>query len=517
MRNYINKVLKEFRKVYFIVIYKIALILLVIFFVAAEDILKKGDYYLETWQIEEAKELAKKLKGKKAEFLKSKIYFYEGNYKQSLEILERNNFKGAFKTYIKDLYKTTKGFIIFESKHFKLRLSKKDIILKDYTISTLEKAYIEVGNDLDFYPKKKVLVEIYPDDASFQFASTLSRKQIENSGAIGICKFNKIMIISPRMLLFGYQWRDALTHEYTHYLIGKITHLNIPLWFNEGIAKYEETRWRSSESLYLSSLYKNYILNARKDNEWIDFQDMSKGMPNLNNIKEVILAFAEVSNAVDFFIRKFGKESLKRVLKEFSQTSPDRAFKKITGKSIKDFTKMWKRYISSLNIIGAPEVRPNRYTLKKKAQDYISEFVEKKARDNVRLGDRFLKMGKLEVSLIEYRKALKNDVDNPYILNQIGKIYVLRQNLEKAKQIFLKVIEKNPDFSPSHMHLGDIYFKENNFDKAIKHYKQCININPFIPSIHKNLAQIYFYLEDTLNASKEIHIYKTLLPLRERK
>jgi hypothetical protein len=39
--------------------------------------------------------------------------------------------------------------------------------------------------------------------------------------------------------MHGYRWLDAISHEYMHYLIVKLTANKAPIWFHEGLAKYE--------------------------------------------------------------------------------------------------------------------------------------------------------------------------------------------------------------------------------------------------------------------------------------
>ena len=117
-----------------------------------------------------------------------------------------------------------------------------------------------------FKPKEKVRVELFPDAKAFYLASTLSVRDIEVTGAVGLTKFNKLQFLSPKALVYGYRWLDAISHEYMHYLIVKLTSNKAPIWFHEGLAKYEETRWRNGPS-YLSPLYQTLLARALADNE----------------------------------------------------------------------------------------------------------------------------------------------------------------------------------------------------------------------------------------------------------
>ena len=41
--------------------------------------------------------------------------------------------------------------------------------------------------------------------------STLTEKEIETTGTIALCKYGKLMIVTPRATVFGYPWMDTLT------------------------------------------------------------------------------------------------------------------------------------------------------------------------------------------------------------------------------------------------------------------------------------------------------------------
>ena len=74
--------------------------------------------------------------------------------------------------------------------------------------------------------------------------SPLTETDIETTGTIALSKYNKLMVVSPRATIFGYPWMDTLAHEYTHLVVSRISNDAVPVWLQEGIARYEQTRWR---------------------------------------------------------------------------------------------------------------------------------------------------------------------------------------------------------------------------------------------------------------------------------
>ena len=61
----------------------------------------------------------------------------------------------------------------------------------------------------------------------------------------------ELMVVSPRATIFGYPWMDTLAHEYTHLLVSRISHDTVPVWLQEGLARFEQSRWRSAPELRL--------------------------------------------------------------------------------------------------------------------------------------------------------------------------------------------------------------------------------------------------------------------------
>jgi len=58
-----------------------------------------------------------------------------------------------------------------------------------------------------------------------------------------------------------------------------------------------------------------------------------------------------------------------------------------------------------------------------------------------------------------------DDVDS---LSQLASTYLQKNDPEKAKEVFLHILDLNPRHLPSHRYLADIYLQESNYKKAIQ-------------------------------------------------
>ena len=215
---------------------------------------------LESWNPEEAwseikDHLVKEPKNGELLDLASQIAFYKGEYEEALKLIKSaiegggdGNKRRDFALFVEQTLGVISLLKRYESPHFIISLEEKqDGFLFDYITHALENTYRLMAEHYGFQPKEKIRVEIFPDAKAFYFASSLSARDIE-IGAVGQAEFNKLMVLSPAALVHGYRWLDAISHEYMHYLIMKVTANKAPIWFHEGLSKYEETRWRSGPS-----------------------------------------------------------------------------------------------------------------------------------------------------------------------------------------------------------------------------------------------------------------------------
>ncbi|MFH1238482.1 MAG: tetratricopeptide repeat protein, partial [bacterium] len=381
---------------------------------------------------------------------------------------------------------------------FILRLDKKDEILAGYALEALEKGYQAVGQDLAYFPERKVLVEIYPTSEDFNFTSSLSKRDMETSGAIGICKFNRLMIVSPRCLAFGFRWLDALVHEYTHFVVNRKSNIRCPLWLHEGIARFEEKRWFSGNRRdYLTPVDSSLLKQALDDHKMISFEKMSPSLVKLESQREVALAFAEVASAVDYLATAYRPQILPEILEKLKE-NPDykTVIAELINNSYKKFEEGWLNFIKEMNLTVTPGIILESFKIKDDKIDYEAQvYLDVRLADSMRLGDMFHQRGKLEIALEQYKKALKLQPYNPVVLNRLGKTCAELNDFKQAEAAYKEAIKMNPNYVTSYTNLGDLYFCAKDTVGALANYQKSNCLNPFNPAIHKNMGLIYYQTE----------------------
>ncbi|HUL37695.1 MAG TPA: tetratricopeptide repeat protein [Thermodesulfobacteriota bacterium] len=479
---------------------------------------------LEGWEVEEAwaeiKDiLVREPKDPQLLELASRISFHRGDYQEALKLMKQAIEAGGeeekrriFALFIEQTVGVVTPFKKFESPHFVITLDEKqDGLLSDYIIDALETIYQLMAQQYGFLPKEKIRVEIFPHAQAFYYASSLSARDIE-IGAVGLAKFNKLMLLSPAALVHGYRWLDAITHEYMHYLIVRLTANKAPIWFHEGLAKYEETRWRRGPS-YLSPLYQTLLARALADGKLIPFQRMEPSLIRLETPQEVQLAYAQAASAIEFIIAKAGHEGLKEIMKRMAtknELAASESIKDVLGLTFEEFERSWKEFLALKGLKEMDGVNVRRYKIKEgKADEERLDMEEIKslvARNRAQLADLLKERGRAGAAVLEYRRALAETPDSVAILNRlssalinIGRHGEAIESLNRAKELF-------PDHPTTYTYLGQVYLKLKDPAKAKEAFSESIQINPFNPEGHQGLAEAYEMLGKKAAALKEREI-----------
>ncbi|MFB0508695.1 MAG: tetratricopeptide repeat protein [Thermodesulfobacteriota bacterium] len=480
---------------------------------------------LESWDVEEVwpevqEALAKQPQDPDLLEMASHIAFHRGDYQESLKLMKRSMEVGGedekrrgFALFIQETINVLAPYKRHETPHFIISLDdKQDGVLVDYLTDALEKTYKVMAEHYGFRPKEKVRVELFPDTRAFYLASTLSVRDIEVTGAVGLTKFNKLQFLSPRTLVHGYRWLDAISHEYMHYLIVKLTSNKAPIWFHEGLSKYEETRWRNGPA-YLSPLYQTLLAQAQADKKLIGFAQMEPSLIHLETPEEVQLAYAQAASAIEFISNSVGHEGLKKIMDLMAQTKTKEA-----GESIKEgmglefsaFEEKWAEYLASKELKPMASAKIHRYKVKEgKAGEERMDLEEIKslvARNRAHLGDKLKERGRTGAAVLEYRRALAETRDSVPVMNRLSSALIDLGRDEEALDMLKRSLTLAPDHPTAYTLLGQVYLKMKDFTQAKEAFEESIQINPFNPEIHVGLANVYAMLGDTVGSAKERNI-----------
>jgi hypothetical protein len=327
-----------------------------------------------------------------------------------------------------------------ESEHFTLRFDpERDWVLAEPALEALEAGHGAIGAWLGERAPPKVRVEIVPSAEDFERVSGLAKREIETAGAVGVSAFNKIMVLSPRLLQRGYPWRDALNHEYLHYLLVRLSANRAPIWLQEGVARHAETRWRSPRPEFLSDVDRSLLARALRENQLIPFSAMEPSLVRLPSPGAVRLAFAECALAIDYLIGGWQVEGLRRVLAELARTPSyqgmDPVLRAAIGEPLAGFEEGWRRTLGQRGFAEVPGVVVPAYRLagegEAEAWD-LAEWQPLAAQNHLRLGDLLRARGNTRAALIEYERARSLAPASPYALVKTARALLELKRAEPA-------------------------------------------------------------------------------------
>ncbi len=392
-----------------------------------------------------------------------------------------------------------------ESPHFVLRSAPADAILVRPALDALEKAHALLAREWGFALPEgaKVRVEIFPDARRFYPATGLSRRDIESAGAVGVCIYNKVMLLSPRALLQGYRWIDALVHEYVHYAVVHLTANTAPIWLHEGIAKYYETRWRADASRYLQPVQRTLLAEAVASGRFVSFADMEPSLVKLPGPREVQLSYAEGASAIEFLEQAGGPGALRRLFALMAagpkEGAAQRGIEALLGVPFAEFERQWRAFVAAKRLAPVPEIELPAYHVKEGPEAEGppgpgDEAVEVRllrdaaARMHVRLGDRLRERGRLAPAIMEYEKAAAKSAPSAPLLARLGRALAAAGRRDEARAQLGRAIELYPDYPAAYVALGRLELAEGRHAAAASAFREALQINPFDPTPHAGLA-----------------------------
>jgi tetratricopeptide (TPR) repeat protein len=414
------------------------------------------------------------------------LRFHEQRYDESVATLERAAAAGLGRDWLEQARgarDVTRGHQRAESEHFVVSHPKgKEEVLVPYLLETLEAQRAALLQDFGQVPPGKVVVEVVENTRQLARLSTLGEKVIQATGTIAICKFNKMMVTSPKALLHGYDWLDTAAHEYVHFAVTRMTSNETPIWLHEGIARWYEARWRGPGGEILSPWSAALLREAARGGKLVTFAQMHPSMAKLPSQEAAALAFAEVAVAVETMREKGGPDAVRRVLEGVARgDTAEEAVAGALGMPFPAFELEWKRHMAERPLPPGGETHMRKLEFKGEPGAYSewSEIADEKARGYARLGEIFRERGRWEPARQEYARAVE------------------------AEKVLAEALSAHPEAATLHVQLGRVKLMRQDWTGARQSFLVANRTDPFDPEIHVGLARAAEALGDEKTASRE--------------
>ena len=480
---------------------------------------------LEMWDLPRAHSLIASLEASEGDTpvvneLRGRERFFTGDYAGSTELLSGTD--SPYASLADSTLAETRAYEQRESAHFLLRYPRgKDEILVPYALQTLEEARTRIGQDLGFLPEDRIRVEILRDPSALSRLSSLTEEEIKASGTIALCKYNKLMVVSPRALVTGYAWQDTLAHELTHYLITRESQNKTPIWLHEGIAKFEESRWRGAAGEALAPSAVALLMRRLREGTLISFERMHPSIAMLPTQEDAALAFAEVFTTIEYLVKE-RRVSLASLLTKLRDGKSDtEAVELAAGEPFDRLTHDWKAYLQARPMpkemlpLSPQKLKfkddPDRPQAAEETDPELRDIPDATARRFAHLGSLLLARSRASAALIELGKAEgRAGARSPTLSNLYAQALLRAGRTDEAERVLKASLLPFPDIAQTHLQLGQAELKSEQWELARQELLAANAIDPFDPQIHSGLLKVAQVKNDTAGAAEETEVLSRL-------
>ena len=505
------------------------------------SLLGRAEEELEAWNIEGAAAILEQMTAQDPQspqtlWLRGRVLFEQGKYAEADQAFGEAEQKGDAnlgqdRKLARAAADEVRGASVHESAHFILKTkADKDALLAPYLLDALEHAYAALTKDLGYAPPNKVRVEVYDSAQALARVSPLSVAEIKASGTIALCKYNRLMITSPRALLRGYPWLDTVSHEFVHYLVTRKGRGTVPIWLQEGLAKFLETRWRGEPGLSDDDQSLALLTRAAKTNTLIPFAAMHPSIAKLPTQEKAQLAFAEVEAAVRLLYLRGGQAALTELVAAMGNGFTDeQAVAQAYGKSFPQFEADWRADVAkpreakvpaALLATGAAKiVRPaaaHRLVFKDDAKrgddspagaapDVSAEPGSAEAKRAVRLAELMLARHRFGAAAVEYGRARRLILPShlPVVERRYAFAEIQLGKFPEAEEALQIATRSDPSDETAQVLLASVLLERADTAGAGAALEQAVAEDPFDPALHLAWLKLAKKLNDPKLEARE--------------
>ncbi|MEJ7598737.1 MAG: tetratricopeptide repeat protein [Kofleriaceae bacterium] len=442
-------------------------------------------------------------------WLKVELAFQAGDYAGAVKLLDKlpdsavDGLVGQTRKLAASSLSVTETFVAVKSPngHFVIMHAPgPDAAIAVLAGEVLDAAWEAVGEDLGLKPRDAIRVELLGAPSDLAKLSPLAEAEIETTGTIALSKYNKLMVVSPRATIFGYPWMDTLAHEYTHLVVSRLASDLVPVWLQEGLARFEQTRWRKPPALQLSATEQAILGGALKKGRLITFDEMHPSMAKLPSQEAAALAYAEVYTLVGWMHGKIGYKGIRdAITAQRDGKSARRAVAEALDLSWGAVERAWKANLKVEHRTASPARAGKPIKFGKGGADSENiglEQVTTRARKHARLGGMLRARGALAAAVVEYEKALGVGHD-PFVAGKLARTLVELGRHDRAIELAGPLVTADDQDAVASVTLGIARSARQEWPQAIVAFEQALRVSPFDPTTRCGLAEAYARTTDS--------------------
>lgn len=376
---------------------------------------------------------------------------------------------------------------------FEVRHASGDARMAGYAIDVMRRVDAGLEAELGYRHPGPVRLDILPTTEHLARVSSLTVEEIETTGTIALCKWDRLIVTSPRALVYGYPWADTVGHEYVHLVLARMTHDRAPVWVQEGYARFLERRWRSETAqVTLDPRSAQLLATAVSTDQLLPFERLHPSIARLPSAELAALAFAQVSTFVETFRTRRGAEGLRDVAARIASGTDARdAFAEAAGEPWASLEQHWREDLRRRPAPPSDATLPTlRFRHGSGETDETADVARTDARDALRLGDMLFLRGRNGAAQHEYERAFAVSPDDPIVATRLARAAHAAGDSARALAVVQPLRAAHPDHAPLLALLAASAAATGQSELAREAALESIWLNPFDPEPHCALASV---------------------------
>jgi tetratricopeptide (TPR) repeat protein len=422
------------------------------------------------------------------------LYMETGDEHLARRALEESFALDSFDTHTHNVLGLLDGldhFARLETKNFIIKYdATHDSAFAPYLAEALEGFHPEVCEDFVTTPKKRTIIEVFPDHMGFSVRIT-GRPFI---ATVGACCGRVIAMQAPRGgPPFGpFNWATVLRHEFTHTVTLAATENRIPHWMTEGMAVHQQPlpqEWNAKQMLN-AAVQEDRLFTL----ESIDWGFMRPKRPGDRG-----LAYAQSEWMMQYAIERFGYGVVEKLLAAFLEGKDQpTAFRDVLGIGTEQFNSDFRDWAKK----QAGEWKLH-HTPEEETKD-VQALVDKSPDDPAllaRLAMAQLREGEGQAARNSAARALELNKDEKRALEVLAAISIAQLNQAKDKEdrrgyahraepYLRRLLTLDPQHPPATLNSGIVKQAQGEYGKAVELFNDYQRRYPDDPDSYRHLAGI---------------------------
>lgn len=220
-----------------------------------------------------------------------------------------------------------------QTDHFDIYFDEGGHSLAEYTAAAAESAYTSISKSFRYQILNRVPIILYNSHNAFQQTNVVSEYMEEGIG--GVTELFKNRVVLPFEGDYG-KFRHVIHHELVHAVINDMFYggsiqsvisnnitLQLPLWFNEGLAEYEALQWDTDSDMFLRDA------------------TVHEYLPEINRLYGYF-AYRGGQSVWWYIANKYGDQKIGEILNRIkSGRNVDAGFRQSIGLSVDELSERW--------------------------------------------------------------------------------------------------------------------------------------------------------------------------------